>query len=139
MAVVEVLGGALAAIEKGYYRTAITDGAIRRQREFDTGNKAVVGVNKFRTESQDQPAAFRIDPRVEATQVKRLYSVKEERRENAVKEALAHVRETAGTDENLVPAVLEAVRAYATVGEICDVFRQEFGEYQQREYFSPKN
>jgi methylmalonyl-CoA mutase N-terminal domain/subunit len=135
---VQILGGALAAIEKGYYRAAITDGAIRRQREFDTGEKVVVGVNKFRTYLKDQPGTFRVDPQVEATQVKRLKAVKKERSEKSVNEALAHVRETAGTDENLVPPVLEAVRAYATVGEICDVFREEFGEYQQREYFSPK-
>ena len=135
---VEIQGGALAAIEKGYYRSAITDGAIRRQRAFDAGEKVVVGVNKFRTELNDQTGTFRIDPRVEAIQIKRLGNVKKERSEKGVKDALAHVRETAKTDENLVPPVLDAVRAYATVGEICDVFREEFGEYQQREYFSPK-
>lgn len=136
---VQTLGGALAAIEKGYYRAAITDGAIRRQRDFDTGEKVVVGVNKFRTELKDRPGGtFRIDPQVEATQINRLKTVRKERNDKAVKEALEYVRETARTDENLVPPVLAAVRAYASIGEICDVFREEFGEYQQREYFSTK-
>ena len=134
---VEALGGAIAAIEKGYYRSIISDGAIRRQRDFDSGEKAVVGVNKFRTEAQVEPGAFRIDPAIDARQMERLRRVKKERKAKAVAEALQYVREVAKGDGNLVPPVLEAVRVYATIGEICDVFRQEFGEYQMREYFSP--
>jgi len=135
---IETLGGAIAAIENGYYRSIIGEGAIRRQREFDRGEKVVIGSNKYRTESEPQFGAFRIDPGIETTQVERLTRVKKERNGEAVREALEHVRETARGDGNLVPPVLDAIRAYATVGEICNVFREEFGEYQVREYFSSK-
>jgi methylmalonyl-CoA mutase N-terminal domain/subunit len=135
---VDSLGGAIAAIEKGYYLSAITDGAIRRQKEFDKGERVAIGVNKYRIESKIPFGAFRIDPAIEQKQIERLNQVKKERNAKAVREALEFVREVAKGDENLVPPVLEAVRAYATVGEICNVLRDVFGEYQGREYFLPK-
>ena len=133
---VETLGGAVAAIERGYYLSAITDGAHRRQKEFDLGERISVGVNKFRTASKIPFGAFRIDPAIEERQVQRLQQMKNERNQNAVREALEYVREVAKGEDNLVPSCLEAVRVYATVGEICDVLRGVFGEYQAREYFS---
>lgn len=135
---VDSLGGAIAAIEKGYYLSAIMDGAIRRQKEFDRGERVAIGVNKYRIESKIPFGAFRIDPTIEQKQIERLNQVKKERNAKAVREALEFVREVAKGDENLVPPVLEAVRAYATVGEICNVLRDVFGEYQGREYFLPK-
>ena len=135
---VESLGGAIAAIENGYYLSAITEGAIRRQREFEKGERVAVGVNKYRGESKIPLGAFRIDPAIEQKQIERLNQVKRERNGKAVREALEFVREVAKGDGNLVPPVLEAVRAYATVGEICNVLREVFGEYQGREYFLPK-
>jgi methylmalonyl-CoA mutase N-terminal domain/subunit len=135
---VESFGGAIAAIEKGYYLSAITDGAIRRQKEFDRGERVAIGVNKYRIESQIPVGAFKIDPAIEKKQIERLNQVKKERNAKAVREALEFVREVAKGDENLVPPVLEAVRAYATVGEICNILREVFGEYQGREYFLPR-
>lgn len=135
---VQDIGGAVEAIEKGYYHSKISDGAIRRQREFDSGEKVVIGVNKYRTEHDIPFEAFRIDPTIEATQVKRLNSVRKERDGNMVRDALEYVRETARGEGNLVLPVLEAVRAYATIGEVCEVLREVFGEYQVREYFSDK-
>jgi len=135
---VEALGGAVSAIDKGYYLAAITDGANRRQREFERGERVSIGVNKWRTESKIPFGAFRIDPAIEQKQVERLNQVKKERDGKTVKEALMYIRQTAEGDGNLVPSVLEAVRAYATIGEICDVLRAVFGEYQAREYFSLK-
>jgi len=135
---VEAFGGAIAAIEKGYYRSVISDGAIRRQREFDSGARVVVGVNKFKNETQVAPGAFRINPAIEGRQIERLQRMKAERDAPTVAKALQRVWDAARGGDNLVAPVLEAVRAYATIGEICDVFRQEFGEYQMREYFSPK-
>ncbi|MDI7258336.1 MAG: methylmalonyl-CoA mutase family protein [Thermodesulfobacteriota bacterium] len=134
---VEAMGGAIAAIEKGYYLSAITDGANRRQREFDTGKRVAIGVNKYRTDSEIPFGAFRIDPAIEQKQIERLNQVKKERNKKTVRETLEYVREVAEGDGNLVQPVLEAVRAYATVGEICDVLRAVFGEYLAREYFSP--
>jgi methylmalonyl-CoA mutase N-terminal domain/subunit len=132
---VEAMGGAISAIEKGYYLSAIMDGANRRQREFDRGERVAIGVNKWRTETKIPFGAFRIDPTLEEKQVERLRQVKKERNEKTVKETLRDVREVAEGDGNLVPPTLEAVRAYATIGEICDVLRGVFGEYQTREYF----
>jgi methylmalonyl-CoA mutase N-terminal domain/subunit len=134
----ETMGGAIAVIEKGYCSSVITEGANRRQKEFDSGERVVVGVNRYRTESKASFGAFRIDPAIEQRQIERLRQVKKERKEKAVREILEHVRKVAKEEGNLVPPVLEAVRAYATVGEICDVLREVFGEYQAREYFSPK-
>jgi len=132
---VEAMGGAIAAIENGYYRSVIDEGAIRRQREFENGERVSIGVNKFRTESNIPYGAFRIDPSTEARQIERLNRVKKERNQKAVRETLEYVREVAQGEGNIVLPVLEAVRAYATIGEICDVIREVFGEYQAREYF----
>ncbi len=134
---IEAMGGAIAAIEKGYYLSAITDGAHRRQREFDKGERVAVGVNKYRMESKVPFGAFRIDPALEQKQIERLHQVRKERNGKSVKDSLDYVREAAKGDENLVLPVLEAVRAYASIGEICDVLREVFGEYQGREYISP--
>jgi methylmalonyl-CoA mutase N-terminal domain/subunit len=135
---VDAMGGAIAAIEKGYYLSIITDGANRRQKEFDRGERVAIGVNKFRTESEVPFGAFQIDPTIEQKQIERLNQVKKERNERTVKETLEYIRKVAEGDGNLVPPVLEAVRAYATIGEICGVLRGIFGEYQAREYFSSK-
>ena len=135
---VEEEGGAIAAIESGYYVSQISNGAMRRKREFDKGERPAVGVTKFRSESKIPTGAFRIDPTVEAKQVERLNAIRKERNGKAVREALEYFREVAKGDGNLVPPALEAIRAYATIGEICDVLRDEFGEYQAREYFSKK-
>ena len=132
---VQAKGGAIAAIEQGYYLSAIMDGANARQRSFDRGERVSVGVNRWKTETKIPFGAFKIDPALEKMQVERLKKVKKERNEKTVKETLAYVRETAEGDGNLVPPTLEAVRAYATIGEICDVLRGVFGEYQAREYF----
>jgi methylmalonyl-CoA mutase N-terminal domain/subunit len=135
---IDSMGGAIAAIENGYYLSAITNGANRRQKEFDKGERIAVGVNKFRAESKIPFGAFRIDPAIERQQIERLAQVKKERNGKAVREALDYVREVARGEGNLVPPTLEAVRAYATVGEICDVLREVFGEYHAKEYFPAK-
>jgi methylmalonyl-CoA mutase N-terminal domain/subunit len=135
---VEAMGGAIAAIENGYYRSVMDEGAIRRQREFENGERVAIGVNKYRTESEIPYGAFRIDPSAEARQVERLNQVKKERNQKTVRETLEYVREVAKGEGNIVPPVLEAVRAYATIGEICDVLRELFGEYRAMEYFSAK-
>jgi methylmalonyl-CoA mutase N-terminal domain/subunit len=135
---VEAIGGAVAAIEKGYYLSAITDGANRRQREFEKGERWSIGVNKFRSESSVPFGAFRIDPVIEQQQIERLNQTKKERNNERVRETLEYIREVAKGDGNLVIPVLESVRAYASIGEICEVLRQVFGEYQGREYFSSK-
>jgi methylmalonyl-CoA mutase N-terminal domain/subunit len=135
---VEEHGGAIAAIENGYYVSQLTDGAMRRKREFDTGERPSVGVTKFRSEPKIPTGAFRIETTAEVRQVERLNKVRKERNANAVKEALEYLREAAKGGQNLVPPALEAVRAYSTIGEMCDVLRDEFGEYQGKEYFGKR-
>ena len=135
---VEQRGGAIAAIESGYYTACISEGASRRQREFEKGERTSIGVNKYRVESEIPSGAFRIDPGSEAVQVEQLAKVKKDRNSHAVRDTLEYVREVAQTDGNMVPPVLEAVTAYATIGEICGVLREVFGEYQSREYIKAR-
>ena len=132
---IEERGGAIAAIEDGYYASRISEGAIRRQREFDKGERVVIGVNKYRSDSKIVSGGVKIDPSMERQQIEQLERVKKERNNQSVRDALEYVREVAKGEENIVPSVLEVVRAYATVGEICGVLRDVFGEYQMREYF----
>lgn len=132
---IEERGGAITAIESGYYTSIISEGAIRRQREYEKGEKVAIGVNKYRSVSKIPSEGFKIDPSIEREQIEQLKRVKKERSEQAVRDTLEYVREVAKGNENLVPPVLEAVRAYATIGEICGILRDVFGEYQAREYF----
>jgi methylmalonyl-CoA mutase N-terminal domain/subunit len=139
---IEERGGAVAAIEDGYYASCISEGAIRRQREFDKGERVVIGVNKYRSDSKIASGGFKIasgglkiDPSIERQQIEQLERVKKERNNQTVRDTLENVRKVAAGDGNLVPPVLEAVRAYATIGEICGVLRDVFGEHQAREYF----
>jgi methylmalonyl-CoA mutase N-terminal domain/subunit len=133
---IESSGGAIASIENSYYASKITDGAVKRKREFDSGERVAIGVNKFRSEWKIPSGAFKIDQAVEATQLERLRDVKKQRNGPLVKETLEYIRTVAQGDGNLVAPILEAVRAYATVGEICGALREVFGEYQATEYFS---
>jgi methylmalonyl-CoA mutase N-terminal domain/subunit len=130
MAKVEELGGALLAIEKGYCQGVITRGAVKRQREFESGERVSVGVNLFKSDEALPPGAFRVDPRVEERQLARLKALKAERDGSRVRETLSGVREAALRGENMVEPVLEAVRAYATVGEMCQVLREIYGEHR---------
>ncbi len=132
------MGGAVAAIENGYFVSHINEGAIKRQRALDRGERISVGVNKYKTETRMPFGAFRIDPSIEAKQIQRLKEVKKRRDKKKVAAALDYVRQVSKGDGNLVPPVLEAIRSYATVGEICGIWREVFGEYQRREYFSPR-
>jgi methylmalonyl-CoA mutase N-terminal domain/subunit len=127
---VEARGGALRSIEDGYFRRAIAEGAVRRQAAFDRGDRVSVGVNKFRVEEPVPRSGFRADPDVARRQVERLAQVKGERDAARVAATLARVAEAARGADNTVPAILDAVRAYATLGEICDTLRGVFGEHQ---------
>ena len=130
MAKVAELGGSLQAIEKGYCQGVITRGAVKRQREFEAGERVSVGVNIFKSDEALPLGAFRINPLVEERQLARLKALKAERDGAKVGKTLAGVREAALRGDNMVESCLEAVRAYATVGEICQVLREIYGEYR---------
>ncbi len=130
---IDELGGAVKAIELGYIQQEIADSAYKYQMGVESGENIVVGVNKFQVEEESPRNLLRIDDIVETRQVERLNKVKENRDNEAVKKALDNLRSAAEGTENLMPFILEAVKAYATLGEISDVMRDVFGEYKPAE------
>jgi methylmalonyl-CoA mutase N-terminal domain/subunit len=128
---VDERGGMLRAIDQQWVQREIQDVAYERQREVEEGDRIVVGVNEFTIDEENQQMDLEeVTEEDERHQIDRLESVREERDEEAVEARLAAVRDAAQGDRNLMPPLIEAVKAYATTGEICDVLREEFGEYQ---------
>ncbi|MEE8345977.1 MAG: methylmalonyl-CoA mutase family protein, partial [Dehalococcoidia bacterium] len=126
---IEAMGGMVAAIETGYPQREIADAAYRFQQQLETHKRTVVGVNKYVT---DHPPVdtLKIGPEVESRQLERLREVKQRRDSARVSERLGALRRACDSDENLMPHVVECVREYATIQEICDVFRDAFGTYE---------
>ncbi len=127
---IDELGGAASAIEKGFMQREIQDSAYRYQKEIEKGERVVVGVNKFQVDEQSPMDLLRVDPAVRVSQIERLKALKSERDSNKVKSILSDLRKAAEGSDNLMPCILDAVKAYATLGEICDELRGVFGEYQ---------
>ena len=128
---IDDMGGTLRAVESGFIKTEIVQNAYRHQLMVESEEKVVVGVNRFQDETAgaESAALFSPDPAGETQQVKKLKSVKGSRDENRVKSSMHHLQEAARGSENLVPPILEAVEARASIGEICDVLRGVFGQY----------
>lgn len=125
----EDAGGALQVIEHGISRRIMNEGAVRRQRAFDSGDRPWITVNMW-PQTPDVPnTAFRVDAAATERQLSRLAEVKANRDDARVRAALAEVDRACAEDRNVMPSVLEAMRAYATVGEICDCWRQRFGSF----------
>ena len=127
---IDKLGGAAAAIEKGFIQREIQDSAYRYQREIEKEERVVVGVNKFQIEEQPPKDLLRVDPGVRISQMEGLEKLRSERDNSKVKGVLGDLKKAAQGKDNLMPVILEAVKAYATLGEICDELRGVFGEYQ---------
>jgi methylmalonyl-CoA mutase N-terminal domain/subunit len=128
---IESLGGTLAAIERGFQQREIQEAAYRVQRAIDTGEQVVVGVNRFTDDEVATPPTQRIDPEGERRQVERVRRVRAERSSDAWASAMDGLEEVARADGNLMPAILAAVRAFATVGEISDRLRVAWGEHRE--------
>lgn len=128
---IDSMGGVRKAIEGNYMQREIQDSAYAYQKEIEAGSRVVVGVNRFQSEGGEPPELLRIDSTMEETQKMKLAAVKEKRDERNVQETLSVLGAVARTEENLMPAILAAVEAYATVGEICGALREVFGEYRQ--------
>ena len=128
---IDKMGGAVAAIEKGYIQREIQDSAYRYQREIEQEERIVVGQNRFQIEEAKPGGLLRVDPAVRTTQIERLKTLRSKREDERVKKTLSDLKKGAEGNENLMPLILEAVKAYATLGEICNVLRGVFGEYQQ--------
>jgi methylmalonyl-CoA mutase N-terminal domain/subunit len=132
---IDDMGGMLAAIDKGFPQMEIADAAYHYQRQIDKGEKVVVGVNKYAVEEKTTPEILRIDEAVEEKQIARLQEVNKKRDNRKVAQILKDLRGASRTDKNLMPYVIEAVREYATEQEICDVWRDVFGEYRDPGFY----
>jgi methylmalonyl-CoA mutase N-terminal domain/subunit len=128
---IEEAGGTLRAIETGYIQNEIRNAAYDYQRAIESGQRVVVGVNRFRKEEERVEATFRLDPALERAQVERLRAVRAGRSPGAVAEKLAALERAGRGSDNLMPPMLEAADAYATVGEVSDCLRGVFGEYRE--------
>ncbi len=128
---IDELGGAPRAIDKGYIQKEIMEAAYQYQKEIETGKRIVVGMNKYQIEEPRPKGLLRVDPTVGEQQQQKLVELRSKRSGEAVNAALAHLRAVCGSQENVMPAILDAVKAYATLGEICGVMREVFGEYEQ--------
>jgi methylmalonyl-CoA mutase, N-terminal domain len=130
LARIEAMGGTLRAIETGYIQGEIQNSAYAFQRAIETGERIIVGVNKFQTEGASVPG-FQLDPALEQTQITRLREVRAIRNQAAVKASLAQIGVAARGTANLMPLILEAAENYATVGEISGALKEVFGEYRE--------
>ena len=129
---IEAMGGAIKAIESGYIQGEIGESAYQYQKEIETKKRIIVGLNQFQMEEEPLRDILRIKPGVEQYQKEKLARVKKERNNTKVKETLAVLKKAAQGTDNVVPPILEAVKVYATLGEISDTLREVFGEYRER-------
>jgi methylmalonyl-CoA mutase N-terminal domain/subunit len=132
---IDEMGGALAAIESGYIQREIQESAWRFQQQVESGERIIVGVNKFTTAEEIEVPVQRVDRVAQLRQVERVRDLRRRRNNRRVEAALARLEEVARSNENTMPAILECVEAYATIGEICRVLRKVLGEYRERVVF----
>ena len=130
IAKIDGMGGAVAAIEKGFIQTEIESRAYSLQQEIEQKKRIVVGVNEYQIEEEPEVALFTPDPDIAKNQIEKLRALREKRDRKKVTETLAAVGQAAEGTDNLIPCFLEAVKAYATIGEICGVLKGVFGEYR---------
>jgi methylmalonyl-CoA mutase N-terminal domain/subunit len=130
IAAIDKLGGAVRAVELGYQQREIHNAAYQYQQEIERKSRIIVGVNEFTQAEEPASELLRIDPEIEERQQAKLAAVRAERDQAAVERAMRRVEDTARGGGNLMPVIIEAVRAYATLGEIADAMRRVFGEYE---------
>jgi len=129
---IEELGGVIPAIEAGFFQKEIADSAFRYQQELEQKRRLVVGVNEFKVDEEEPIEILRIDPKLESEQVARVREVRRKRDQARCSAALTQLRKAAAGTDNLMPYILEAVRAYATEGEIMNTMVEVFGTYTER-------
>jgi methylmalonyl-CoA mutase N-terminal domain/subunit len=132
---IDALGGVLACVQNGFFQREIAESAYRYQQEIDQHRRVIVGVNDYIMEEEIKVPTLYVDYEGQKVHLERLDRVRRERDQTAVKRALDNLRRVAEGTENTMPAIIEAVRAYATLGEIMDVFRSVFGEYMEPAVF----
>lgn len=132
---IDNIGGVTQAIETGYIQKEIQNSSYRYLMEVENNERTIVGVNKFKIEKERKPNLLKIDFKVQEEQIERLHRVKRNRDQYEVTKSLNQLKQTANGDENLLPAIINAVKSYATLGEICGVLREVFGEYKEAVLF----
>jgi methylmalonyl-CoA mutase N-terminal domain/subunit len=133
---VEALGGVVEAIEKGFFQREIAEASYRYQKEIESGDRTIVGVNDFVQEGEKITIpVLKIDPEVERLQIERTQKVRRDRNNKKVEEALDGLRKASEGDENVMPHIVKAVREYATIGEIFEVWRELWGEWDEPKIF----
>jgi len=128
---IDEIGGAARAVDLGYIQREIGDSAYKYQMEIESLDRIVVGVNKYQVKEESPKGLLRVDPIVGEMQKKKIEDVKAARNNEAVNKKLESLRKACEGTENVMPFILDAVREYATLGEICGVMREVFGEYEQ--------
>ncbi len=128
---IEKMGGMVSAIEKGYVQQQIQNAAYDYQKSIENNERIVVGVNEFKADEKIKPELLKVDPKIGENQKKKLQELKAKRDNKTVEIKLEAIRHAAKSDENLMPKIVEAVKEYATLGEICGILREEFGEYEE--------
>ncbi len=132
IAKIDAMGGMINAIEEGYPQTEIQKSAYQFNQELERGERIVVGVNKFIDKEENHGELLKINEKVQSAQIEFLNKVRAQRNNEAVKQKLAALKTAAEGDANLIPFILDAVKVYASVGEICNTMRNVFGEYKER-------
>jgi methylmalonyl-CoA mutase, N-terminal domain len=132
---IEQLGGVVAAIRENFFQAEIAEAAFRYQREVETGERVIVGVNRYQSEAEPEVEIHRTDPALEAAQAARVQAVRSRRDAAAAESTLARLKEAAAGDRNLMGPIIEASRAYVTMGEMCDAFREVWGTWRETPVF----
>jgi methylmalonyl-CoA mutase, N-terminal domain len=132
---IEVLGGAVRCIEEGFYDRELSEAAYRYQRQIETNERILVGLNAYKSEEEQKIPVFRGNPETEKRQIERLQVLRQQRDNTLVAKTLADLVDAARANENLLPALIESVKAYATLGEISDKLRDVYGLYKPSQVF----
>lgn len=132
---IEKMGGMSEAINSNFVQNEISENAYLTQKKIERGEKTIIGVNAYNMEEDLEIDTFKFDENIAKRKTKELKELKNERNNKVVSESLKNLRKVAQSDENIIPAVIKAVKAYATLQEICNVLREVFGEYQSRTIF----
>jgi len=127
---IDEMGGAVTAIEKGYMQREIVESAYKHQKEVEAKERIIVSLNQFIAEEEPAITTLRVNPAVEKKQVRRVQALRRKRDKQKVQSVLSRLGAAADKDENLMPIMLEAVRDYCTLGEVCGVLRQVYGDYR---------
>ncbi|HVO74072.1 MAG TPA: methylmalonyl-CoA mutase family protein [Ignavibacteriaceae bacterium] len=129
---IDAIGGMIPAIESGYVQSEIQNAAYKHEKEVESGERIIVGVNKFNEKEEAYKDLLKIDLKIQEEQIKFLSKVKAERDSDAVSRKLTLLKDASKGNDNLMPFILDAVKAYSSIGEICDTLRSVFGEYKEQ-------